>query len=104
MWGVNGVSDETTSHWPVNQDGKTDGTGRLSPLYFCAARLEQDQTEGGSDVLHPVPHSSSLRGNRWRDGSRLRHCSVDAEHLATSSIFGGSMGRLTTTLAHELAI
>ena len=73
-------------------------------MYFCAARLEKDQTKGGSDALHPVPHSSSLRGNRWRDGPPLRHCSVDAEHLVTSGIFGGSMGRLTTTLAHELAI
>ena len=104
MWGVNGVSDETTSHLPVDQDGKTDGTGRLSPLYFCAARLEQDQTKGGSDALHPVPHSSSLRGNPWRDGSRLRHSSVDAEHLVIFSVFGGSMGRLTSTLAHGLAI
>ena len=73
-------------------------------MYFCAARLEQDQTKGGSDALHPVPHSSSLRGNPWRDGSRLRHSSVDAEHLVISSVFGGSMGRLTTTLAHGLAI
>ena len=73
-------------------------------MYFCAARLEKDQTKRGSDALHPFTHSSSLRGNRWRDGSRLRHYSVDAEHLATSSIFGGSTGRLTTTLAHELAI
>ena len=81
-----------------------DGTGRLSPLYFCAARLEQDQTKGGSDALHPVPHSSSLRGNPWRDGSRLRHSAVDAEHLVIFSVFGGSMGRLTTTLAHGLAI
>jgi hypothetical protein len=29
---------------------------------------------------------------------------VDAEHLVRSSIFWGSTGRLTTTLAHELAI
>jgi len=29
---------------------------------------------------------------------------VDAEHLVIFSVFGGSMGRLTTTLAHELAI
>ena len=73
-------------------------------MYFCAARLEKDQTKRGSDALHPFPHSSSLRGNRWRDGSRLRHCSVDAEHLATFSIFWGSTGRLIRTLAHELSI
>ena len=73
-------------------------------MYFCAAGLEIDQTKGGSDALHPVSHSSSLRRNRWRDDPRLRHCSLDAEHLAKSSVFGGSTGRLTTTLAHELAI
>ena len=56
--------------------------------YFCAAGLEIDQTKGGPDALHPVPHSSSLLGNRWRDDPRLRHCSLDAEHLATSIIFG----------------
>ena len=73
-------------------------------MYLCAARLEKDQTKRCSDALQPFPHSSSLRGNRWRDGPRLRHCSLDAEHLVTSSIFGGSTGRLTTTLALELAI
>ena len=79
-------------------------TGRLSSLYFFAARLEKGQTKRGLDALHPFPHSCGLRSNRWRDGPPLRHCSVDAEHLVTSGIFGGSMGRLTTTLAHELAI
>ena len=73
-------------------------------MYFCAALLEKDQTKRGSDALHSFPYSSSLRGNRWRDGPRLRHCSVDAEHLVKSSIFGGSTGQLTTTLAHELVI
>ena len=67
-------------------------------MYFCAARLEKDQTKRGSDALHPFPHSSSLRGNRWRDAPRLRHCSVDAEHPVKFSIFGGSTGRLTTYL------
>ena len=73
-------------------------------MYFCAAGLEIDQTKGGPDSLHPVPHSSSLRGNPWRDGSPLQHCSVDAEHLVTSSIFWGSTGRLIRTLTHELSI
>ena len=66
-------------------------------MYFCAAGLEIDQTKGGPDALHPVPHSSSLRGNPWRDGSRLRHCSVDAEYLGIFGVFGGSMGRLMKT-------
>ena len=105
MYGVvNGVSDEQIATDLLIKTGKTNETGRLSPMYFCAARLEKDQTKRGSDALHPFPHSNSLRGNRWRDASRLRHCSVDAEHLVTSRIFGGSTGRLTTTLAHELAI
>ena len=73
-------------------------------MYFCAAHLEKDQTKRGLDALHPFLHSSSLRGNRWRDGPRLRHCSVDAEHLVTSSIFWGSTGRLIRTLTHELSI
>ena len=73
-------------------------------MYFSAARLEKDQTKRDLDATHPFPHSSGLRGNRWRDGPRLWHCSVDAEHPVTSSIFGSSTGRLTTTLEHELAI
>ena len=105
MYGVvNGVSDEQIATDLLIKTGKTNGTGRFSPMYFCAARLEKDHTKRGSDALHPVPHSSSLRGNPWRDGSRLRHSSVDAEHLVIFSVFGGSMGRLTTTLAHGLAI
>ena len=104
MSGVSGVSDETTSSWPVDQDGKTNELGRLPSLYFCAAPLEKGQTKGGLDALHPFPHSCGLSSNRWRDGHPLRHCSVDAEHLVIFSVFGGSMGRLTTTLAHGLAI
>ena len=73
----------------MDQDGKTNETGRLSPMYFRAAGLEIDQTKGGPDALHPVPHSSSLRGNPWRDGSCLRHCSVDAEYLGIFGVFGG---------------
>ena len=88
MYGVvNGVSDEQIATDLLIKTGKTNGTGRFSPMYFCAARLEKDHTKRGSDAFHPFPHSNSLRGNSWRDGSRLRRCSVDAEHLVRSSIF-----------------
>ena len=98
--GVNGVSDKEPATDLLIKTGKrTKQAG-----YFCAAGLEIDQTKGGPDALYPVPHSSSLRGNPWRDGSPLQHCSVDAEHLVTSSIFWGSTGRLIRTPMHELSI
>ena len=75
-------------------------TGRFASLYFCAADLDKDQTKGGSDALHPVPHSCSLRGNHWRDGPRLRHCSVDAEHSVTLSVLRGWQALYKTTLRH----
>ena len=58
-------------------------------MYFCEAGLEIEQTKGGPGALHPVSHSSSLRGNPWRDGSRLRHCALDAEHPVTSIALEG---------------
>ena len=57
-------------------------------MYFCAAGLEIDQTKGGPDALHPVPHSRGLRGNLWSDGPLLRYCSMDAEHLLNLPIRG----------------
>ena len=59
-------------------------------MNVCAARLEQDQTKRGSDVLLPVLHSISLRGNRRRDAPPLRHCAVDAEHPVSASFSRGS--------------
>lgn len=52
---------------------------------------------GGFDAQHTFPDCCSLRGNPWRDGPRLRHCSVDAERLVIFSVFGGSIGRFIKT-------